>query len=71
MNIDAEVRDILSRSFPVNDNNKSVSAGCKAEKLQANSGIYIVGNNNLIIHTSLFMLASIMFCFGMLILMQH
>ena len=71
MNIDAEIRDILSRSFPVNDNNKPDSHGCNLDKTQSNSGIYVIGNHNIIVHTSFLMLATIMFCFGVIILMQH
>lgn len=71
MNIDAEVRDILSRSFPVNDNNKSASSGCKDNILQTNSGIYIVGNNNIIVPAGLLMLASLLFFVGMLLIMSR
>lgn len=71
MNIDSEVRDILSRSFPVNDNNKPSQLSCKNDVLQTNKGIYIVGNNNIIVSAELFMLTALMFFISMLFLMSH
>ncbi|MBQ9271096.1 MAG: hypothetical protein IJ218_02375 [Alphaproteobacteria bacterium] len=72
MNIDAQIRNILTKSFPVNDN-KPEATQTKEQTiaLPVNNGIYVVGNNNIVIHTSLLLLASIMFCLGSIILLQH
>ncbi len=72
MNIDAQIRNILTKSFPVNDNKPEVTQTKEQTiALPVNNGIYVVGNNNIVIHTSLLLLASIMFCLGSIILLQH
>jgi hypothetical protein len=54
MNIDAEIQEILLRSSPVNDNDTQNQSKCNPNIAQTNSGINIVGNNNIIVASSLF-----------------
>lgn len=52
MDIDARIQEILLRSSPVNDNNTQNYDTCNPNLKTTNSGINIVGNNNIIISSS-------------------
>ena len=53
MSIDEQIRDILMRSTPVNDNvHKSLQTN-PAAQAACNFGINIVGNKNVVINTGL------------------
>ena len=71
MNTDAQIREILARSFPVNDNchkTTQVTDDCKAA---TNSGIYVVGNNNIVISSGLFVTAAAFLFISICLLLQH
>lgn len=57
-NIDDKIREILSRNFPVNDNNKKDIP--TDPRLSDMSGISIVGDNNIVIDTGSFGLIAIL-----------
>lgn len=71
MNIDAQIRDILSRNHPVNDNNTPDSQSCKTQTTPVNDGIYIVGNNNIIISSGLLVAAMMTFFLSICLLFPH
>ncbi len=54
MNIDAQIQEILLRSSPANDNNNPNRDGCILKEKQSNSGISVIGNNNVIIGSGVF-----------------
>ena len=71
MNIDAQIRDILSRNYPVNDNNTPDSQSCKSLTIPVNKGIYVVGNNNIIISSGLLVTTIMTFFLSICLLLQH
>lgn len=71
MDIDTQIREILSRNFPVNDNNAKTSLGCKNNKTPVNSLIYIVGNDNIIISSGLLIAATMTFFMSLCLILPH
>lgn len=71
MNIDAQIREILSRNYPVNDNDKSSVSKCETQAVPQNDGIYVIGNNNIIISSGLMVVTAMAFFLSMCLLLQH
>ena len=71
MNIDAQIRDILSRSYPVNDNDKTPLNNGKTQDSPTDIGIYVVGNNNIIISSGLMITTIMAFFLSMYLFLQH
>lgn len=56
MSIDEQIRDILMKSTPVNDNMHKSPQTNPAAQTAGNFGINIVGNKNVVINTGLLQL---------------
>ena len=64
MDIDEQIRDILMKSTPVNDNSAPKNPPIPAA-IPQNSGISVIGNQNIVIGTGvsqLLLLLSILLC---------
>lgn len=71
MNIDAQIREILSRGHPVNDNNTPEQQSCRTQSIPVNDGIYVVGNNNIIISSGLLVTTIMTFFLSICLLLPH
>lgn len=60
MNIDQEIRNILARSCPVNDNRTLATPNRKLSRELAHD-ISIVGNNNIVVSSDLLIMELFMF----------
>jgi hypothetical protein len=60
MNIDQEIRNILARSCPVNDN-RSVAAPKRELSRELAHDISIVGNHNIVVSSDLLLMGLFMF----------
>lgn len=71
MDIDMQVREILSRSFPVNDNNIKTHTAPYSRSESAKSCIYVVGDNNIIISSGLLMATTIAFFLSLYLIIPY
>lgn len=71
MNIDQQIKQILSRSLPVNDNQKPINKHTESPS-SFNNGISVVGNHNVVISSNILTTATFIILFGILFLLsQH
>ena len=66
MDIDSQIRDILARSFPVNDNQHCIKQTSEDDKSSA-SAIAVYGNNNVVIGIDSTSLMTFLFFLSILI----
>ena len=71
MNIDNQIREILSRNFPVNDNGQKSTGNPQSESLHAEGAIYVIGNNNVIISSGLLVAAAMTFFLSLCLMLPH
>lgn len=63
MDIDAEIRDILMKSTPVNDNSAKTMP-VNPQSTPYNWGVNIVGNQNIVVNTGVFQLLGLFSLFA-------
>ena len=63
MDIDAEIRDILMKSTPVNDNSAK-AMHVNPQSIPYNWGVNIVGNQNIVVNTGIFQLLGLFSLFA-------